>query len=160
MHTAIMNSFRLAVPRDDIDRCDVGLVVNALRAALRSCTSPNEVHGSLQLTFSGFEVDERELWEIPEVREYVRALDEAFPYWFYLADLSTELLKLLAFCLSRVRVVGAGMTTINQDDLQLFFERHFGAMNELLDHWKVPESENVAVSEQIVEYFARAQILN
>jgi hypothetical protein len=149
-----------AVRRDDIERRDTSAVVNALNAAVRSCTSPTEVRGFLQLRFSGFETDERELWEIPEVREYVRALDEAFPYWFYIADLRTELLKVLAFCLSRVRVVGAGMTTINPDDLQAFIDRHFGAMNQLMEHWNLSESENVAITEEIFDYFSRAQILN
>src|SRR5438093_866310 len=107
-----------------------------LRAFVERARRPSQVRGRLALAFHGYDTDSRELWQVPEVRVFVRALDEAFPYWFYLLDLSSDCLKMIAFCLCRVTTPMRGATAINPADFQVFLERHFKAMNQMLDHWQ------------------------
>lgn len=150
----------VVISKDEVLHCDPQPALAVLRGFIESARHPAEVRARLGLAFHGYDADPRELWEIDEVRDYVRALDGAFPFWFYVADLRSELLKVLAFSLCRSTVTAPGATSIHQADFATFLERHFGAMNELLDHWHVPDEESRRVTEEIVSYYTQARITN
>lgn len=160
MIPALPDGVTLVVSRDEVASCDPAAALSVLTQLGESARHPAQVRGRLRLAFHGYDADPRELWEIDEIRAFVRALDDVFPYWFYVADLESELLKLLAFSLCRSTVVAAGATVIHQGDFMAFLERHFGAMNQLLDHWHLSDEENVRVTDEITSYFLRAQIMN
>jgi hypothetical protein len=148
------------VSRIDVERRCTADTLNSLRGWVEGSSDPHEVRGRLRLVFDGYDADSRELWTIPEVREFVRLLDEAFPYWLYVIDLDSDCLKVIAFCLCRVSSPYPGATATHPEDLAEFLERHFGAMNQLLEHWSVSNDENERISNEIVRYFERAKILN
>jgi len=152
--------FVIVVSRRDVESCNTSDTLAVLRKWVETSSDPREVQGKLQLWFEGYDSDHRELWLIPRVRTFVKALDEQFPYWFVFADLGSEFLKVLVFCLCRVSSPRPGATAINPQDLATFFERHFGAMNQLLDHWSIGERENKEFSSKIIGYFEKAKILN
>ena len=55
---------------------------------------------------TGFEGETREPDEISEVRRYVRAVSESFPYWFWFAVIEGPFLKLLLYCLCEIKSRG------------------------------------------------------
>ena len=150
----------VVVSREEVLRCDPAPAVGVLTRFVETATHPAQVRGRVVLAFHGYDLDGRELWQIGEVRKYVAALDDLFPFWFWVVDLRSELLKILAFCLCRSTVAAAGATLIHQGDFTAFLERHFGAMNQLLDHWQLSDEENRHVTEEIVEHFSQASIIN
>lgn len=150
----------VVISREEIAACDPTVVLGVLTRFVESARHPAQVRGRLRLAFHGYDNVAQELWEIGEVRAFVRALDDAFPFWFYLTDLKADTLKVLAFCLCRITVAAPGATAIHHDDWVAFFARHFGAMNQLLAHWRVSEEENHRATDEIALYFERAQILN
>jgi hypothetical protein len=150
----------VTVQREDVLRRRTNEALTTLRGWVETSKRPQDLRGRLQLAFDGYDADHRELWAIPEVRDFVRLLDQEFPYWFYFADLKSDFLKVIAFCVCRVSSPGPGATAINPEDFAAFLEQHFGAMNQLLEHWHVNEAENESVSQEIVEYFETAKILN
>ena len=150
----------LVVSRNHVEAQDVSETLDMLRAFVERASNPWQVRGRLALAFHGYDSDPRELWQIPEVRVFMRLLDDTFPYWFYLMDLTTDGLKMVAFCLCRITTPMPGATAINPTDFRVFLERHFGTMNQLLDHWQVPEEENVQASEAVERYFRECSILN
>ena len=79
-------------------------------SGVETSRNPSDVCRSIQLSFSGYDTDTRELWDIPEVRRFVQSLDQDFPFWFYVADLQSDFLKVLAFCLCRVSTARPGAT--------------------------------------------------
>jgi hypothetical protein len=146
----------VVVAREDVENLALGPTLGVLRTWVESATHVSEVRGRLQMVFHGFDSDEREVWNIPAVRTFVQALDQQFPYWFYLVDLRADTLKILAFCLSRTSSSRPGVTAIHPADFQAFLEGHFSAMNQLLDHWNVDEDENQQVTAEIIGYFGGA----
>jgi hypothetical protein len=154
------NAGVIVVSRSTVEALQPAATLATLRTWVETARNAGDVCRSIQLRFSGYDTDTREIWEIPEVRRFVHSLDQGFPFWFYLADLRSDFLKVLAFCLCRVSTTRPGATAINQTDFAAFLERHFGAMNQLLEHWSVSDEENERVSNEVLAYFERARILN
>lgn len=73
----------IVVTRSEVERGDVTIVMEPL-AALYATPEAARAHlGRLDVAFAGYDDDSRELFEIDEVREFVRRLDERFPYWMF-----------------------------------------------------------------------------
>jgi hypothetical protein len=150
----------VTVPRDAVVSCDIEPVLMGLSVFVRSSALAPQAQGKLELLFDGFNDDKRELWQIPEVRRFVARLDAVFPYWFFLADLRTETLHLLASCLCRSSELAPGLTGFNQEDLLGFLQRQFDGLNELWELHGLAPGNNVVVTERIVEYFASRRVMN
>lgn len=58
-----------------------------------------DVFGRVLFTVVGFDHDEREIFEIPEVRKYLQGLVKAWPYFFYADALETPFLFALMQCM-------------------------------------------------------------
>jgi hypothetical protein len=151
---------RIVVPREAVEARETKEVLMGLSVFAQSPALAPQALGKVRIEFEGYERDARELWQIPEVRRFIADLDEAFPFWFYFADLRSETLHVLASCLCAVTEVAPGQTVFDDDDFYRFLQRQFGGMNHLWDAHSLPDDENVARSEQLVQYFANRQILN
>jgi len=72
----------LVISRQEIESGDISGPLATLRNlldpenAIRFCER-------VDVAFDGYNDDSRELYEIPEVRDYVCKLDDAFPFWLY-----------------------------------------------------------------------------
>jgi hypothetical protein len=58
-----------------------------------------DVFGKVLFMVGGYDQDERAIFEIPEVRRYLRELTEAWPYFFYADNLQTPFLGDLIKCI-------------------------------------------------------------
>lgn len=153
-------SILLNVPRECVEEGDPTPVLQGLMVCARGPVTGPQALGKVRIGFDGYELDSRELWEIPEVRAFVQQLNDQFPFWFFVCDLGDESLATIAFCCCRVREIGEGATTLNRTDFQNFANRQFAGMNALWDQHRIPESDNVVRSEAIVAYFASRAIMN
>jgi hypothetical protein len=66
-----------------------------------------EMFGKVLFSISGYDHDERAIFEIPEVRNYLRRLTDAWPYFFYADNLKTPFLCELIKCIVPSVVVAA-----------------------------------------------------
>lgn len=112
----------------------------------------------LSLVISGYESDPRELFEIPEVCRYLRALDEQWPFWLFFFNQVDESIKVVALCLASSIEVVPGAAHIDPDGLRRFLERGFTAVNYLFESYGFPEAENVALSMGVSQLFANSLI--
>lgn len=62
---------------------------------------------SVDLAVHGYDDDDRELFEIPEVCDYFSLLATEFPYFFWFLNTKTPTLKVIAFCVSGARRVNS-----------------------------------------------------
>jgi hypothetical protein len=141
------------IPREAVFACDTEQILLGLSVFVRSKGLAPQVQGHLRLAFEGFDNDPRELWEIPEVRLFMERLDAVFPYWFFLADLNSATLHLIASCLCRVSEVAPGFTLFDSGDLAQFMGRQFHGMNQLWAEHQLSEELNRSVSDQILAIF-------
>jgi hypothetical protein len=120
------------VPHDDILSGSTSTVLSALQGFLASRERMLGGRGRITLFFAGYDDDPRDVYDIPEIRRYAKALDDQFPYWFYFADPHCSTLKVLTLCLCRVVKV-AGGSTPDPEDFKHFLVSHIVALNQLCD---------------------------
>ena len=114
--------------------------------------------GRLSLVIAGYDTDPRELFEIPEVCRYLRALDEQWPFWLFFFNQVDDSIKLIALCLASSIEVVPGAAHIDPNGLRRFMERAFIAVNYLFESYGFPESENEALSMEVSRLFANSLI--
>ncbi len=74
--------------------------------------------GATSLRVHGYDDDPRELFAIPEVRTYLEALADTFP-WAYYLPARDPMLKVLAFSLSGAETVALGRVHVSVDQLKV-----------------------------------------
>jgi hypothetical protein len=79
----IVDPLCVLVPREEIHRQDIKPALATLRKLLKSPEIARAHRERVDLAFDGFNDDEREFGEIKEVRDYIRKLDEHFPFWLF-----------------------------------------------------------------------------
>lgn len=110
--------------------------------------------GKLILVVDGYDDDQRELYMIPEVREWIREVDREFPYWLFFMDLGKRsTLSFVALALCPYERVPGGWN-IPQPDLQQFLITHFMAMNELGKRLNISQHAIDAWLREVGKFFA------
>jgi hypothetical protein len=118
--------------------------------------------GKIEFSFSGYDADPRELFEIEEVRRYIEALDEALPelFFFIRTEEPAAALRLIIFCLCNAEWEGPRATRAKSErvvferaNLGPFMERHFPALNELTNWLGMTMEENKRISYSVARCF-------
>ncbi|MGH7309941.1 MAG: chlororespiratory reduction 6 domain-containing protein [Candidatus Rokuibacteriota bacterium] len=88
----------VVVGRSDVEAGDIQPTLRILFRLLADAVTVREYRERVDMAFQGYDADPRELFEIPEVRRFVAALDDAFPYWLYFLSREYMGLQAIAFC--------------------------------------------------------------
>lgn len=100
----------------------------------------------------GYDDDERELWDIPDVRLWFQKAEPIIKFWFYFLKTSSHetSLRLLASCVCRITVRekrdSAVYLEFDIDDISGFLLRNFGWLNEVTDRFALPLEDNKRLS--------------
>ena len=143
----------IVVSRQEAESLDIAPTLNVLESLLYDAETVRMFQGQVGLSFHGYDADPRELYQIPEVRQYLASLDSKFPYWFYFLSTDDETLKMIAFCLCRTREIDAGLAYPDPADMQAFFLSHIDALNQLFDRYSLVEAINEEISGLVANYF-------
>ena len=156
----------VTVSRDAIASNDIQSTLDQLRPLVQDREQVLQNAGRLVLSFEGYGNDDgskiwyddpRKVCENPEIRAFVDMLAHEFPYWFYVADLKSDTLYILATCVCRIEVRGSE-TIVNKEDLLAFAVDQYDGMNQLYDEWKLPADEKPAREEQVARYFKKVAV--
>ena len=112
--------------------------------------------GAVDIAIDGYNDDNRELFEVPEVRGYYKLLTEQFPYFFFYLNLNRPTLKVVAFCLSDAQFVGNGRVEINKLKWANFMQNQFNGLNALFRKYELDKDYpnlNREISEEVDRYF-------
>ncbi|MDD4869843.1 MAG: hypothetical protein PHR77_04725 [Kiritimatiellae bacterium] len=118
----------------------------------------------VQIVIDGYNEDTRELWEIPEVRDYILTLDRFFPYLFYFAaipkkehwHINSPFWLMIPLCTINADAAGV----ISGDLFGSFVKTHFAAMNEIFDHYHLDAADkdwNERMSSEILAFLKHAE---
>lgn len=147
------------ISRQEVESGDTGSAMEFLRSLVPT-DDPHHAwtfKSRLALHISGYDQDPRELFEIPEVGQYLKALDEEWPFWFFFLNQADESLKVLAMCLCSSTDVAPGQTRIDPKDFARFWERGVDAMGFLFQTYEYPSADGEALLMQIARFFANGQ---
>ena len=95
----------LELSRREIEGGDTAGALERLQVLTGSAENVLRYRESLIFQVTGFDADPRELPEIPAVRNFFKALAEAWPHWFWFLPRHVGLLELLLSLLCPVAVV-------------------------------------------------------
>jgi hypothetical protein len=142
----------LYASRAEVEAADIDHALSALNKLLNPEVA-QRLKGRLIFEIRGYEDDPRDLWEIPEVRAWMQALDQAFPHWFYFMNVgSRSTLAFIAFSLCTFKKVPNGKI-IPPDELQRFLIFHLRTMSVLSKQLGESSSENDRRTVEIGRFF-------
>ncbi len=98
--------------------------------------------GKLVLSVDGYDNDSRELYEIPEVRRFIRSLHTRWKYWFFFANENYATLPIVCFCINGGTKVTPNVTQVDADSFDRFYRECADACNDLCDKFGFPEEAN------------------
>src|SRR5438874_2221724 len=105
----------VVVDRSDVERGDFEPTLDVLRSTLADAETVRLFQGRVDISFAGYTQDSREIYEVPEIRHFLSALDSEFPYWFYFLSTELETLRIIGFCLCRTRKIEPGLVQVAPD---------------------------------------------
>jgi hypothetical protein len=143
----------VGVSRVQAETHDVATIVSILRSVLYDAETVRAFQGKVSLGFDGYDDDPREVYEIPEVRRFVSALDAEFPYWFYFLITDNEILKTITFCMCQITKPSPGRIKLEPNELQNFIVHHFEALNQLCETFGIEDDINQQISGYIESYY-------
>ena len=158
LRPAVTDPVILMFSRQHVETLDLAEPLQFLRRLTADRHTSLEFSGRLSLVIDGYNDDARELFEVPEVRAYIKRLEQAWPNWFCFLSQADESIKLLESCLCETIEVVPGVTSVDMEQLERSLARHFGAMYRLGDELKLPEEMCEEVAEGIVGMFRNATV--
>lgn len=124
------------IDRADIEARQFESVVAALNFHIANRENLLKFFGRVEISIHGYDNDPRELYEIPEVKIYLKELNQLFPYWLVLQIGSGAWLRILYFCLTDARREGHQMHLNSALDEDIF-NGWFMGLNEITDLYAV-----------------------
>lgn len=144
----------IGIGRDKVESNDISLALSTLTDLFAGPNTVRRLQGRVSILFEGYDDDPREVYEIPEVRRFLGTLDRRFPYWLYFLTTIQNNLRVVTFCLVRVRVLGPGQIWVDTDDLERFLLSHLSAMNTVFDRYSLGEEAKLAHTERVCEHLS------
>jgi hypothetical protein len=146
----------LMISRREVEASDVLPAVSRLHTLLSTSEAIWHYRGQITLVVDGYSDDSRELVDIAEVRDFLRALDQRWPYWAFFFNQVDDSIKLFVSCLCGFFYPGGGLVEIDRERLGQFLTRGFAAMRSLFNDHGFPEDEMEAMSNGVIELVEQA----
>jgi len=146
------------ISREQVESSDTA---DALRFLNGLMTTPKVARSNMErvdIAFHGYDENRWELFEIPEVRNFVYQLDEKFPYWLFFLSKQHLGLQAIMFCFLPPFLTDEAKAEIHPKKLQdLLLKRWFPAMNHVCAFAGVSENELELLTDRAVGYFTKGR---
>ena len=143
----------IVVSKDEVQSCDVSPVLGTLKKLIESPEVARSYREKVDIAFHGYNDYSEELFEIPEVRNYVFKLDEQFPFWLYFLSKKYLGLQALLLCFLPPYLNEEAKKKIFPERIDnLLSNRWFPALNHIGEFVGMDENENKAITERTVQY--------
>ncbi len=143
----------VTVSREEINLGDIEPALSILKQLISSPDIATTYKEKIDIAFHGYDTDFRELFELPEVRDYVHKLDEKFPFWLYFLSKKHLGLQALLFCFLPPYLTEEAKAEIYPQKIdELLTKCWFPAMNRIGDYVGMSEKENEVMTERAIQY--------
>jgi hypothetical protein len=144
----------ITISRQDIEMNNLKPTIEILDSLLVNVKTISQFFDRVDIGITGYDHDPRELWEIQEVKQFIRKLDLEFPYWFYFLSKLGGGLKMIAFCCINTTKFSSTQVNFDPVSMEQFYNKHFEAMNQIGDLIGMSEDENEELTENVIGYFS------
>lgn len=148
----------LMFSRRQVETSDIDEPLQFLRGLTANPRAALEYCGRISLIVDGYNDDPREIFEVPEVRAFIKNIDQLWPYWFFFLSQADDSIKMLESCLCDTIEVIPGVASIDLEQMERSLARHFGAMNRFCEALNVPEEKIEEISEGIISLIHNASV--
>jgi hypothetical protein len=146
--------------KDEVVRCRPGRFLQKFgEPVLPSGPALARLFGRFSFLVDGFNDRPGEVYAIPELRRFYRALHRRWPAWFYFSDLRGEGLLMMTACVlddfEAVAGHGTGRATLAMDPVQLlqFIHHGFKPMNRMFERAGASEQAIYHRTAEIFRYY-------
>lgn len=151
----------IIISRQDVESKNILPTITALSKFIASPQVARAYMEKLDIGFSGYDQDNRELFEIPEVRDHVYLLDEKFPFWLFFLAKNCLGLQCLMFCFLSPHLTDIAKAKLHPRQLQeLLTKRWFPAMNQISKFAELDEEEIEELTDRTLEYLVKGPLKN
>ena len=117
----------LQIPQEAIQNCDTSEYVTLLHGITDSLQSFEAAFQRYVFLISGYDNDQRELYQIPEVVWFKKDLNSKLPFWLYFINTSDKkFFSWMIACLCRAM-------SLDQDEETIYADFNADAYNELIE---------------------------
>ena len=156
MMEAGVDFLNIVITKDEVLKQDISKPIKMLQQLIASPETSRYFMERVDIAFDGYNEYRDELWEIPEVRNYVVMLDGAFPFWFYFLSKNGKGLYVIVKCFLLPFLTAQGEKEHNMPKLEKYMlERGFPAMNQVCDFTGLSNDENIAMSNRVLSYLIK-----
>jgi hypothetical protein len=117
----------LQISQEAIQNCDTSEYVALLHDATGTVQSFKEAFQKYVLLISGYDDDPRELYQIPEVVNFMKDLNSKLPFWLYFANTADKrFFSWMIACLCQAM-------SLDQDEETIYADFNADAYNNLIE---------------------------
>ena len=143
----------LVISKQDVLQMNTQTYVDILNNLITDRYIVNKFRNRVDIAFEGYDTDPREIFEVAEIRKFVRQLDDVWPYWFFFLTKDTSALMALPLCLCNFTKIGPGRTQIDPGCMYEFVTKHFHHSNLLFEKFNIPHDINATMTAEVIQYF-------
>jgi hypothetical protein len=151
----------LVVSRLEVESGDTSGPLSTLKHLISSQQMIRDFRTRVDIAFDGYNETPEELFEITQVRNYVYALDEQFPYWLYFLSRDYPGLQCITLCFLPPYLTDEARARIHPQRLGDLIERRWGpALNHICTAAGFPQSEADALLESAFIYYKHGPLIS
>ena len=118
----------LQIPQEAIQNCDTSEYVTLLHGATGSLQSFEAEFQRYVFLVSGYDNDQRELYQIPEVVSFIKDLNSKLPFWLYFVNTADKrFFSWMIACLCQAM-------SLDQDEKTIYADFNAEAYNDLIEY--------------------------
>ena len=138
----------LSISKSEIESCSLANAITRLHVATDNAHNVRRYQNCLFLHVDGYDDDQRELFEVPEVRRYFKELVLVWPHWLWFMHRGGGGIRLLLSILCEIKVVrypsGQIATQfVNDREVDAVLSDLFARGNELFNAYGIAHSDVV-----------------
>ena len=145
----------IVVSRDEVERNDTSGPLSTLRWLISTPEIARDFRTRVDINFDGYNDRLEELFEIPEVRNYVHTLDREFPFWLYFLSRDLLGLQCLTSCFLLPHLTDDARKAKHPEQLSNLVDNRWGpALNDLCSKIGLGKNDVCELLDSALEYFA------
>ena len=149
----------IGIPKSDIYSLKFNTINNIIDKLSKSKEKLINARNTLELFFPEYDEDEREIYQIPEIMDWLRcSVDYNIP-WFYFLNykISNAGLKILMHSqcinISEYKQIDKHLVLYDKSSVYNFYLKNFDIMNKFMEKNNIDEEINKEISDGIINFY-------